>query len=126
MSLPVGMENLDGGFRWDFGTEAGRAAVRRFVDQCVANKRLKQGEESGEPVKCKHAWKSGASPFSAAFIHLGLRLREPFHRADMLAAGRMTESRASNVLTAWREQGWIVGCRIEGWRRTPEFGKGAA
>lgn len=128
-----GLEKIGGGFRWDFGTERGREAVRAFVQRCldrrVCGLAKPPMEPSAAPAEakppCKHAWRSGASPFCAELVKVGLKLQEPFHRADLTLLCRLEDGRASNVLTAWREEGWIAGGRVEGWRRTPRFGKGA-
>ena len=105
-------------------TPAGRAANRAEVLRC-----LQRGwcvEHPPDPDDGKLILKHGPhdkwSPTGCEMAKCGLGLPEPFGRADLVAAAKVSEAKASNTMTTWRKLGWIVADRA-GWARTSGFGK---
>ena len=113
------------GFPFSTATPEGRAANRAVV--CRAMGRGWCAEHAPAPAATtapvlKHGPNDAWSWCGEKMIRAGALLPEPFGRSDLMKVAKVSETKASNTMTYWRQSGWIVGGSGR-WVKTSGFGK---
>lgn len=107
-------------------TEVGRAENKALVDYAIArgwcSPRCEYKPDLPRVAKAVDPRKPRGAYLAEGLAEAGAKLAEPFGRAALAAAAGLDERTASNVMTAWRHHGWIVGGNGK-WVRTSGFGK---